>query len=122
MNNYLPLIITGVSLNAIAQIFLKKGMLTLGYFEFNTYNIVSLPLKMLSNISLWMGIFCYLLSIGLWLLVLSRVEVSYAYPFLSIGYILTAFIAYFYLGENINVYRAFGILCICIGLFSISKS
>lgn len=122
MNNYLILIITGVSLNAIAQIFLKKGMLTLGYFEFTASNIVSLPLKMLSSLPLWMGIFCYLLSIGLWLLVLSRVEVSYAYPFLSLGYILTTFLAYFYLGENINLYRAFGIFCICIGLFSISRS
>ena len=55
------------------------------------------------------------------MLVLSKVEVSFAYPFLSIGYVVTAFAGYWLLGESLSVMRIVGILVICIGVYLISR-
>lgn len=116
------IIISSVSLNALAQVFLRKTMLTagqlpsqiLGYFEFG--------LNLLTNIWFILGMGCYVVSIALWMGVLSKVEVSLAYPFLSIGYILTAIIGYFFMQENVNMVRIIGLAFICIGIFIISRS
>jgi len=65
---------------------------------------------------------CYALSIGIWLIVLGKTEVSLAYPLLSIGYIITAIIGYYILGENVNLTRIAGIALICFGIVVISRS
>jgi multidrug transporter EmrE-like cation transporter len=65
---------------------------------------------------------CYCLSIGIWLIVLSRLEVSAAYPLLSIGYIITAVVGYFFLHENVDSSRIAGIALICVGIVFISRS
>lgn len=121
MKNIL-LIISSVLLNAFAQLFLKKGMLNIGAFSFNLSNIVPIGALMLKNAFLYLGFLCYAVSIFIWLLVLSKVEVSYAYPFLSIGYIVTAIIAYCAFNENLSITRITGIVVICIGVILISKS
>lgn len=64
----------------------------------------------------------YAVSIGLWMAVLGKVEVSLAYPLLSIGYIITAFIGYFFLHENVNMIRIIGLATICLGIIIISRS
>ena len=56
------------------------------------------------------------------MIVLSKVEVSYAYPFLSIGYILATLIGYFWLAEQLSLIRVIGMIIICIGVFLISRS
>lgn len=45
-----------------------------------------------------------------------------AYPLLSIGYIITAIIGYYFLGENVNLTRIAGIALICFGIVVISRS
>lgn len=119
---YIPIILFGVSLNAFAQLFLRKGMMEFATESFSISNIkIWLP-QLLSNGFLYLGFFCYTVSIMAWLYVLSKVEVSYAYPFLSIGYILTAIIGYFAFNENLSAIRIIGILVICFGVILISRS
>jgi multidrug transporter EmrE-like cation transporter len=74
------------------------------------------------NLFILLGFLCYALSISLWLLVLSRVDVSFAYPFLSVGFIVTTVIGYLAFNENLSGYRILGILVICLGVIFISKS
>lgn len=112
----LLLIVVSVLFNAAAQLFLKKGMLLIGNIAVNMDGIVSMIPKLLINPFIWGGFGCYGISILLWLVVLSKVEVSYAYPFLSIGYIVTAFIGYFFFGESMGFYKVCGILVICFGI------
>ncbi|MDZ8183966.1 MAG: SMR family transporter [Nostoc sp. ChiSLP02] len=119
--NYIPLILSGVFLNAFAQLFLKKGMLTIGYFDFSLANILPILFKVALNPFIILGLACYVISVGLWMLVLSRVEVSFAYPFLSVGYIITAIIGYTVFHENLSVNRLAGIFFICLGVIFISK-
>jgi hypothetical protein len=68
------------------------------------------------------GMTCYVVSIGAWLAVLARTEVSAAYPLLSIGYVITAVVGFFFLGENVTMTRVLGIAVICLGLVLISRS
>lgn len=110
------LIVLGVLLNAFAQLFLKKGMLLIGNVAVSLAAIMELIPKAALNIYIWGGMACYAISILVWLVVLSKVEVSYAYPFLSIGYIVTAFIGYFFLGESMGMSKIIGILTICVGI------
>ena len=120
--NYLPLIMLGVMLNAAAQLFLKEGMRRIGHFEFIWANIVPIGFTVAGNLFVLAGLACYVVSVGVWLLVLSRVEVSFAYPLLSVGYIVNAVAGYYLFQENLSLTRITGILIICVGVNFVTRS
>ncbi len=122
MNRYIPLILTGVLLNAAAQLALKKGMSSIGHFQFSVENIVPIALRVAVSPFVMAGLVCYVVSVVVWLLVLSRVEVSYAYPLLSVGYIVTAFAGKYFFNEALTPVRWAGIIVICIGVYLITRS
>jgi drug/metabolite transporter (DMT)-like permease len=122
MTPYIPLILLGVMLNAAAQLLLKKGMISIGQFSFSSNDILSIvPTVALSPFVL-AGLTCYVVGVALWMLVLSRVDVSAAYPFLSVGYIVAAICGWAFLGEQISVLRIVGIALTCAGVIFISQS
>jgi multidrug transporter EmrE-like cation transporter len=116
------LILLGVLLNASAQLLLKAGMLQIGHFQFSAANVIPIGLKVMGNLPIVAGLTAYVMSVAVWLLVLSRVQVSYAYPMLSIGYIINAAAAYYFFGEDISFIRLAGIFVIIIGVFMISRT
>lgn len=118
----LLLILTGVLLNAGAQLVLKKGMSQIGAIQVDISSIMYMLTKILSNIYVWLGLIFYVISFVVWLMVLSRVDVSYAYPFLSIGYIIAAIVGYYYLGEPMTLAKISGICIICIGVYFLYRS
>ena len=120
--NYLPLIMLGVLLNAGAQLLLKEGMRRIGYFEFAWANAIPIGLQVAANPFVLLGIFAYIVSVGVWLLVLSRVEVSFAYPLLSVGYIVNAVAGYYLFQENLSISRITGILIIIAGVYLVTRS
>jgi multidrug transporter EmrE-like cation transporter len=122
MTGYLPLIVFGVLLNASAQLALKLGMRQIGYFDFGLHNCVRILLAVAANPYILAGLGCYVVSVAVWLLVLSRVEVSYAYPLLSIGYIVTAFAGQMFFHEDLSFTRWAGIIVICAGVWLITQS
>jgi multidrug transporter EmrE-like cation transporter len=122
MVKYIPLILTGVLLNAIAQILLKKGMLSIGYFEFHFENFFPIIKKITNNLYILSGLTSYVISVMIWLLVLARVEVSYAYPFLSVGYVVVTVMGYFIFQENLSWMRGIGIAVIIVGVLLLSRS
>jgi multidrug transporter EmrE-like cation transporter len=119
---YIPLILFGVTLNAIAQLLLKKGMTTIGHFAFSGGEILKIAPTVALNPYVVGGLFSYVLSVGLWMLVLSRVDVSAAYPFLSIGYIIAAFGGWLFFAEDLSLARMVGIALICIGVVFVARS
>ena len=114
------LILLSVLLNCAAQLLIRKGMLVEG--EVGMQNMLSHVGSMITNIWLWGAMLCYALSIFLWMSVLSKVEVSYAYPFLSVGYVVSAVAGYALFNENLSPIRIAGIIVICIGVILISRS
>jgi multidrug transporter EmrE-like cation transporter len=121
MRNIL-LILASVSLNAAAQVLMRGGMLKAGEIGAGAAALFKALPGMAGNVFLWLSLLCYDVGIIGWMVVLSRVEVSFAYPFLSVGYILSAVIGYFFLGESVTSVRIAGIEVICIGVFLIARS
>ena len=122
MFHNLLLILSSVSLNAFAQLFIRKGMLKIGEISFDFEQIVKMVLAVFTNVYLLSGMFSYGISIILWMMVLSKVNVSLAYPFSSIGYIITTVLAYLFFNEPITFQKVLGIIIICIGVFVLTQS
>jgi multidrug transporter EmrE-like cation transporter len=116
------LILSGVLLNACAQLLLKAGMIQIGQFEFSLANAIPVGLKVMGNLPIITGLSLYVASVGVWLLVLSRVQVSLAYPMLSIGYIVNALAAYYLFGEPLTSMRVAGIFVIITGVYLVAQS
>jgi multidrug transporter EmrE-like cation transporter len=116
------LILTGVLLNAAAQLLLKAGTNAVGHFEFHLDNVLPVGMKLAFEPHILGGMACYVISVVVWIMALSRVPVSIAYPMLSIGYVLNAVVAYYWLGEQVSVMRLVGIGIIVLGVFLVARS
>ncbi len=122
MSKYVPLILFTVLTNAAAQIMLKKGMITVGTFSFDTANLASAFVKAMFNPYVFLGLCTFVISMLSHLVVLSRVDLSFAYPFLSLAYVVAAAYAYFVFKEDVNLVRFSGIALICFGTVLIARS
>lgn len=122
MSKYVPLILFTVLTNAAAQIMLKKGMITVGTFSFDTANLASALFKAMFNPYVFLGLCTFVISMLSHLVVLSRVDLSFAYPFLSLAYVVAAVYAYFVFKEDVNIVRFSGIALICFGTVLIARS
>lgn len=118
----LPLILFSVLLNSAAQLLLKGGMETIGRFDFSLSNLLPISIKIAMNPGIVGGLFIYVVSVIIWLMVLSRVDVSFAYPMTSIGYIVTAIAGYFLFHENLSLTRIIGIIVIIAGVYLVTRS
>ncbi|MEW5890443.1 MAG: SMR family transporter [Pseudomonadota bacterium] len=116
------LILTGVLLNAAAQLLLKAGTNAVGHFDFQLANLLPIGLKVASEPHILGGVACYVVSLVVWIMALSRVEVSMAYPMLSIGYLVNAAAAWYLFGESVTVMRMVGIGVIILGVFIVAHS
>jgi multidrug transporter EmrE-like cation transporter len=117
------LILTGVGLNAAAQLVLKAATRPLAAFtRFDTETLLASVLVLGRSPPFWVGMFCYAASLCVWLAALSRAPVSIAYPMLSIGYIVVAFASVAWLGETLSLTKILGIVLICVGVVLVSRS
>jgi len=116
------LILAGVLLNAAAQLLLKAGTNAVGHFEFSAANIVPVGLRLALEPFILSGVACYVVSLVVWIMALSRVEVSIAYPMLSIGYVINAVAAWYLFGESLTALRLTGIGFIVVGVFLVARS
>ncbi|MDO8347618.1 MAG: SMR family transporter [Rugosibacter sp.] len=118
----LTLILAGVLLNAVAQLLLKAGTNAVGHFEFHLDNLVPVGLKLAFQPFIMGGMVCYAVSLVVWIMALSRVPVSIAYPMLSIGYVINAFVAWQWLGEALAAQKLLGIGFIVVGVVLVTRS
>ena len=116
------LIVTGVLLNAAAQLLLKAGTNSIGHFSFSAGNIVPIGLRLMTEPHIFGGLCCYVVSVVVWILALSRVAVSLAYPMLSLGYVVNALAAWYLFGEALTGQRVAGISVILVGVFLVARS
>ncbi len=116
------LILTGVLLNAAAQLLLKAGTNAIGHFEFHLENLLPIGMKVAFQPFIMGGMACYAISLVVWIMALSRVPVSVAYPMLSIGYVVNAIVAHFWLGEPLAAQKLLGIGLIILGVYVVFRS
>jgi drug/metabolite transporter (DMT)-like permease len=111
----------GVLLNAAAQLLLKAGTNALGVIDLGQdwprqIGRVALEPHVVAGLS------CYVVSVAVWIVGLSRVPVSIAYPMLSLGYIVNAVAAHYLLGESVTLSRWLGIGFIIVGVWLVARS
>ncbi len=116
------LVLTGVLLNAAAQLLLKAGTNRIGEFAFSLDNVVPIGIKVASSPFVLGGLACYAVSVVVWIMALSRVPVSVAYPMLSIGYIVNAVAAWMLFGESLAAQKLVGIGFIVVGVWLVARS
>jgi drug/metabolite transporter (DMT)-like permease len=113
---------TGVLLNALAQLGLKSATQVSGPLLASDSGALSKGLELLVVPSLWGAVLAYALSLVVWIVGLSRVPVSQAYPLLSMGYVINIGLAWWLLGEVPNAQRVVGIGVIVLGVVLVSRS
>ncbi len=115
-------ILTGVLLNAAAQLLLKAGVNAVGAITIDRATLFATALRVLTQWPVLAGLTLYVVSVAVWIVGLSRVDVSIAYPMLSLGYVVNALAAWYLFGEIIGPLRVAGILLILAGVFLIARS
>lgn len=116
------LVLAGVLLNAAAQLLLKAGTNRVGEFAFAMDNLLPVGAKLATSPFIVGGLACYVVSVVVWILALSRVPVSIAYPMLSIGYVVNALAAWMLFGESLGAQKLAGIGFIVVGVFLVARS
>jgi multidrug transporter EmrE-like cation transporter len=116
------LVMTGVLLNAVAQLALKASVSDTGIISLDMQSLMSSAGSLVTNLWLWVGLICYGISVVVWILALSRVDVSIAYPMLSIGYIVNAIAASHLFDEPLGVSKVVGIGIIIVGVYILARS
>jgi drug/metabolite transporter (DMT)-like permease len=103
-----------VTLTVVGQVLLKLGIKQIG-----TVDIGELPSRLpslLVNPYIFFGLAIYAISAMLWISALSRLDLSYAYPFISLGVVMVFFISFFLLRENLPPHRMLGAAVVVLGL------
>lgn len=117
--NYLPFILFTVFTNAAAQMMLKQGMMSMGAISVEgpttVISVLTMLFKVVFHPWVFFGLATFVISMASHLYVLSKVELSFAYPFLSLAYVAVAIAAWFFFSEDLNPWRMAGIGFICIG-------
>lgn len=116
------LVLAGVLLNAMAQLLLKAGVRPLGAISISASNGMQTLLTVATQPFIIAGLLSYVLSVAIWIGALSRVDVSIAYPMLSLGYVVNALLAWRLFDEQLSVQRIAGIGVILVGVFVLARS
>jgi multidrug transporter EmrE-like cation transporter len=116
-------ILAGVLLNACAQLLLKAGTNALGgAITINAQNWFSMFVKVLTQWPIVAGLACYGISVVVWIIGLSRTDVTVAYPMLSLGYVVSAIGAWLFLGEIVSPQRMLALAVIIVGVVLLARS
>jgi len=118
-------ILVSVVLAATAQLTLKHGMNQVtahGEVPLDLGRPIDTVRRVVGNLSVWAGLATFVLSAAVWLVVLSRASLSFAYPFASLTYVLILVFDRFVLNEPISGLRYAGVALIIAGLLLISRT
>jgi multidrug transporter EmrE-like cation transporter len=116
------LLLICVALNTVAQLLLKAGVQTIGVIDFGVSRLWRTLWTLVFEWHIFVGLLCYVTSVVVWLAVLSRTEVSVAYPLSSLGYVATAIAAWYLFAEPLTAARIAGIFVIIVGVYLVARS
>lgn len=119
---FIPFIIFSVLLSAVAQLSIRKGMVVVGTIPEKLSEIWGYFWQAYINPWIFARLTAYAISMLFWMYVLSKVNVSLAYPFQSLAYLVIAFAAYYTLNEPLSIQKILSIIIICVGVFILTLS
>ena len=114
------LIVLAVLIGSVGQIVMKIGMRSYG--KLTVIDVWRQLVPVLTTPQVALGFLCHAVSAILWVVVLSNVDVSMAYPMVSLGYVMVVIVSWLFLGESVGLLRTGGLLLIIGGVVLISRS
>lgn len=111
-----------VALSALAQVFLKRGLTKLHIQNRENTGLLSLAFGVIRQEFIWLWGFCFVAAMGLWLAGLQKLDLSYAYPLVSLGYVLVTLLSAIFFHERVDGNRWMAVGVICVGVFLIAGS
>src|SRR5215813_136781 len=118
----LGLILSSIALSSTGQLLMKLGM-TSGRVQ---AALASTPFEALiavvTTLPVFGGLCCYGLASVLWLLVLARIDLALAYPFVGLNFLLIMLAGYFFPGEHLGLLRIFGATLVGFGIYLVTIS
>jgi multidrug transporter EmrE-like cation transporter len=114
-------VLISVVFNVIGQYSMKVGMNNHGEVTFENHIILTI-IRIFTLPNVILGLVMYAISAFFWLIALSKLDLSIAYPTLSVGYILIMILSFFLLNETITIYKISGTILIVLGIFLLFKS
>jgi drug/metabolite transporter (DMT)-like permease len=118
---YIILLLVAVFLGVVAQLCLKKGMMNAGIVSF-TANVLDSFKKMFLNVFVVLGFLFYGVSNLFWIVILNKLELSYAYPIVSLSYFFVALLSMVFFGEQVSFRRWVSIFIIILGVVVVGLS
>ena len=118
---YLPFILFTVFTNAAAQLMLKAGMTNMGAISFTADTAILRIVQIVFSPWVFAGLCTFVISMASHLFVLSKVDISFAYPFLSLAYVAVAIFAWLVFKEDLGAFKIAGIALICLGTVFIAQ-
>jgi drug/metabolite transporter (DMT)-like permease len=112
----IALLIVAILLGVAGQIFLKAGVSSLG----KNPGVGAVLLSVVKNWKVFAGLACYGVSSLLYLIAISRLDLSYAYPMIAFSYVMVTVLAWRMLGEVVPMGRVVGLVIICIGVLVVA--
>jgi drug/metabolite transporter (DMT)-like permease len=116
------LILGSVLLGVVGQLAMKAGLNRLGALSLQEQGIVGVAWRLGLNPLIIGGLGTYAISVFFWLAALSRVELGYAYPFISLSYVLILMGSWAFFREEVSWWRALGVTAICLGVIVVARS
>lgn len=116
------ILLVSVLLTVIGQIFWKIGANQVGQITISISNFIPSTIKLFTNIWVIFGCAVFIVSSILWVAALTKLDLSFAFPFLSLGYVLIFLVSYLIFHEQISTLRLAGMILICIGVIFVAKS
>lgn len=115
-------IFSGIMLNALAQLLLKAGTNAVGAIHLDNGHLLPTAIKLVTQLPIIGGLICYVVSLLVWIVGLSRADVTIAYPLLSLGYIVNAVGAWYFLDETLSAQRMLAVGVIIVGVALLARS
>lgn len=122
MINNISIILLSILMSSTAHIFLKKGMMTHALNPVQSNGLLSLFWTVGTNPWVMGGMFLHVSALVVWLWALSKVDISFAYPFLALGYVLVSAMAWFWLGETLSLMKILGMAIVIVGILVLAKA
>jgi len=109
-------------MSSTAHVVLKKGVSSLEQsYSSQSNSFIDTAWITATNVWILGGMTLHVGALVVWLWALSRVDITFAYPFLALGYVLVSLMAWFWLGETLTQTRVAGMMIIIIGIIVLSR-
>jgi drug/metabolite transporter (DMT)-like permease len=115
-------IVLSGALGVAGQVILKLGMSALGPLPVRPETLPEVVAKVALNPLIVLGVVVYTSGTFFWLIALSRLDLSYAYPFASLNYVLILLVSWALLGEQPSALRLAGVVAICLGVWAMART